>query len=241
MKKCWRIHLRRDLMRYISEGLTPNRVRRIEDHLLDCGECRDTVARLRSGQRFAAQLPRITPQRDAWNAIEAAIDQMDAPAARPAEPSANAARWRSRLFAPRFALAAVAGAILLAVVFVTLHRHAAPELEPSGLKSLEAVDWDEFHPVHIRDIESNTKPHVVAEGYVSEVRVNDEDGDLSFRLVDNLGEQERFIVCEIIDPIRLKPPAVGSRVRVYGVSRYDGEHDHNWYEVHPVLNIEVVR
>jgi hypothetical protein len=27
---------------------------------------------------------------------------------------------------------------------------------------------------------------------------------------------------------------------VYGVSRYDGQADHNWYEVHPVLNIEVV-
>lgn len=228
-------------MRYVTEGLTPNRVRRIEDHLLDCGECRDTVARLRSGQRFAAQLPRIMPQRDLWNAIEAAIDQTDTRAARPARPPRNTARWRNLLVAPRFALAAIAGIVLLSVVFITLHHRTAAEPEPAGLKSLEAVDWDEFHPVRISDIESNTKPHVVAEGYVSELRVNDEDGDLSFRLVDNLGEQERFIVCEIIDPIRLKPPTVGSRVRVYGVSRYDGEHDHNWYEVHPVLNIEVVR
>jgi hypothetical protein len=241
MMKCWQIIRRRDLMRYVTDELTPDRVRRIEDHLLNCGDCRDTVARLRSGQRFAVQLPRITPQRDVWDAIEAAIDQGDKRGARPARPTGSAARWRSRLLSPRFALAAIAGAMLLSVVFVTLHRRAAPEQGPAGLKFLEAVDWDEFHPVRISDIESNTKPHVVAEGYVSEVRVNDEDGDLSFRLVDNLGEQERFIVCEIIDPIRLKPPAVGSRVRVYGVSRYDGEHDHNWYEVHPVLNIEVVR
>ncbi|MEK6406526.1 MAG: hypothetical protein AABN34_06145 [Acidobacteriota bacterium] len=35
--------------------------------------------------------------------------------------------------------------------------------------------------------------------------------------------------------------AVGSRVRVYGVSRYDSQDNHNWYEVHPVLNIELVR
>ena len=239
--KCWRIIQRRELMRYVTDELTPDRVRRMEDHLLDCGDCRDTVARLRSGQRFAAQLPRITPQRDVWDAIEAAIDRDGAHPARDARTTWSAARWRSLLLTPRFALAAIAGAMLLSVVFVTLHRRAAPEPEPAGLKTLEAVDWDEFHPVRISDIESNTKPHVVAEGYVSEVRVNDEDGDLSFRLVDNLGEQERFIVCEIIDPIRLKPPAVGSRVRVYGVSRYDGEHDHNWYEVHPVLNIEVVR
>jgi hypothetical protein len=80
----------------------------------------------------------------------------------------------------------------------------------------------------------------MAEGYVSEVSVNDEDGDLSFKLVDDLGQPGPFIVCEIIDPIKLAAPAVGSRVRVYGVSRYDGQADHNWYEVHPVLNIEVV-
>jgi hypothetical protein len=241
MMKCWRTIRRRDLTRYVTDDLTPERVRRMEDHLLDCGDCRDMVARLRGGGRLASQLPRITPQRDVWEAIEAAIDQEDARTARDARTSKDAARWRGLLLNPRFALTAIVLAILLSAVFVTLHRRVAPEQEPAGLKMLEAVDWDEFHPVRISDIESNTKPHVVAEGYVSEVRVNDEDGDLSFRLVDNLGEQERFIVCEIIDPIRLKPPAVGSRVRVYGVSRYDGEHDHNWYEVHPVLNIEVVR
>jgi hypothetical protein len=199
------------------------------------------VSRLRSGQRFAAQLPRITPQRDIWNALEAAIDREGAAAAWPVRTLSAAAGWRSLLLNPRFALAAIGGAFLLSVLFATFYRHSVQEQEPSALKSLEAGDLREFHPVSIRDIESNTKPHVVAEGYVSEVRFDDKDGDLRFKLVDNLGEQERFIVCEIIDPIRLTPPTVGSRVRVYGVSRYDGEQDHNWYEVHPVLNIEVVR
>src|SRR6185295_10350376 len=97
MIKCWRINLRRDLMRYVTDGLTPNRARRVEDHLLDCGECRDTVARLRNGQRFAAQLPRIAPQRDVWARVEAAIDQIDAPSA---QPTGRAANWRSELFAP---------------------------------------------------------------------------------------------------------------------------------------------
>jgi len=231
---------RRELTRYVTDGLTPERVRRMEDHLLDCGDCRDAVARLRGGQRFAAHLPRVTPRRDVWDAIEAAIDREDVQPA-PSLPARRAVRWRAVLLNPRFALTAAAVMILSSAIFVAARFHAAAEQGPAGLKTLEAVDWDEFHPVNISDIERNTKPHVVAEGYVSEVRVNDEDGDLSFKLVDRLGEQDRFIVCEIIDPIRLKPPAVGSRVRVYGVSRYDGEHDHNWYEVHPVLNIEVVR
>ena len=241
MMKCWRTLRRRDLTRYVTDDLTPEHVRRMEEHLLDCGDCRDLVARLRGGQRLASQLPRVTPQRDIWEAIESAIDQQDTRAMRPARTIKGPARWRGRLLSPRFALTAMSVAILLCAVFVMLHRHAVTEQEPATLATLAAVDWDEFHPVSISEIERNTKSHVVAEGYVSEVRVNDEDGDLSFKLVDHLGEQERFIVCEIIDPIRLAPPAVGSRVRVYGVSRFDSERDHNWYEVHPVLNIEVVR
>ncbi|HEY9230685.1 MAG TPA: hypothetical protein VIS78_01025 [Blastocatellia bacterium] len=237
MMKCWPTIRRRELVRYVTEELTPGRVRHVEAHLLDCGACRDAVARLRSGQRFAAQLLQVKPQGDAWDAIEAAIDREDARRL----PATGGGDWGAMGFRPRVALAAIATVILLSVIFITLHRRAVSEEEPGGWPSLAAADWREFQPVRIGDIESNTKPHVVAEGYVSEVRIDDKDGDLTFKLVDNLNAQDRFIVCEIIEPIRLQPPAVGSRVRVYGVSRYDGEHDHNWYEVHPVLNIEVVR
>ncbi len=81
----------------------------------------------------------------------------------------------------------------------------------------------------------------MAEGYVSEIRYDEEDGDLVFKLVDDPHHAQPFIVCEIINPINLTPPAVGSRVRVYGVSRYDAKADHQWYELHPVLNIELAR
>lgn len=235
--KCWRINLRRDLVRYVTDELPADGVRRVEAHLLDCGDCRDAVAHLRSGQRFAAQLPRVKPQGDAWGRIEAAIDREDARR----EPATGGVGWRAVGFGPRLAFAAVAFVLLLSAVFIALHRRAASEEEPAGLPSFAAADWREFQPVSISGIGSNTKPHVVAEGYVSEVRIDEKDGDLTFKLVDNLDAQDRFIVCEIIEPIRLQPPAVGSRVRVYGVSRYDAERDHNWYEVHPVLNIEVVK
>ncbi|HJQ25426.1 MAG TPA: zf-HC2 domain-containing protein [Blastocatellia bacterium] len=236
MMKCWRFNLRRDLVRYVTDELTPGRVRRVEDHLLDCGECRDAAARLRSGQRLAAQLPQVTPQRDGWAAIEAAIDREDTRR----EPATRSAGWRARILTPRVVVAALIAVIFSSVIFITLHRRAVSEEEPGAPPSLAAADWREFQPVSIGDIESNTKPHVVAEGYVSEVRIDDKDGDLMFKLVDNLNAQDRFIVCEIIEPIRLQPPTVGSRVRVYGVSRYDAERNHNWYEVHPVLNIEVL-
>jgi len=181
-------------------------------------------------------MPRFTPRSDPWTAIESAIDS-----GRPAVSHAPVfAGWREVVLKPGFALAVIGVAALIAALLVASGRRAAGE-ERAGTLVAEALDLSEFHTVNIADIEQNRKPHVVAEGYVSEVRINDEDGDLTFKLVDDLGRPGPFIICEIIDPIKLAPPSVGSRVRVYGVSRYDGQTDHNWYEVHPVLNIEVVR
>ena len=249
MMKCWRIDIHRRFSLYLSGELPPDRVQRVEDPLLDCGTCRDRLAHLRLGHRLAMQMPRVTPARDPWDAIEAAIDREAASGAREKllAPGASslgplAAAWRKRLLNPAFALGliAIVMTVLLVVQSRPANRYAAPEQE-IGLATFEAIDRGEFHAVSISDIERNNKPHIVAEGYVSEVRVNDEDGDLSFKLVDSLQSEGPFIVCEIIDPIKLAPPPVGSRVRVYGVSRYDGQDNHNWYEVHPVLNIEVVR
>ena len=235
--KCWRIDLQRKYSLYLNGELDTNAVKRVEDHLLDCGSCRVRIAHLRNGHRLAQEMPRFTPERDPWTAIEAAIGA-EQPLS--SEAARGAPRWRELVFKPGFALAVIGVLALTAAVLVTSGRRARLE-ERSGTLIADALDLTEFHAVNIADIEQNQKPHVMAEGYVSEVRVNDEDGDLSFKLVDNLGHPGPFLICEIIDPIKLAPPSVGSRVRVYGVSRYDGQTDHNWYEVHPVLNIEVVR
>lgn len=233
--RCWRIDLRRGFAPYLNGELAPKAVKRIEDHLLDCGSCRTRLAHLRNGHRLARELPRFTPPRDPWTGIEAAID-IDRSAASPAPLLAD---WRAMVLKPGFAFAIIGAAALIASVFVASIRPAGGER--AGALVADALDLSEFHAVNIADMGQNGKPHVVAEGYVSEVRINDEDGDLSFKLVDDLGSSGPFIICEIIDPIKLTAPSVGSRVRVYGVSRYDGQLDHNWYEVHPVLNIEVVR
>jgi anti-sigma factor RsiW len=235
--KCWRIDLRRKFSLYVTGELEASAVKRVEDHLLDCGSCRTRLVRLRNGHRFAQEMPRFTPQRDSWTAIEGSIDaQQPIPI-----PKAWAAEsWRTLVFKPGFALAVIGVLALIAAVIVASNRRSPGE-EHAGSLIADALDFSEFKTVNIADIEQNRKPHVMAEGYVSEVRLNDEDGDLTFKLVDELGRPGPFIICEIIDPIKLAPPSVGSRVRVYGVSRYDGQADHNWYEVHPVLNIEVVR
>jgi hypothetical protein len=232
--KCLRFDLRRNFSLYLNGELEPNTVKRIEDHLLDCDSCRLRLARLRNGHRLAQEMPRFTPQRDPWTAIEAAIE------ARPAQIETRGVGWRELVSKPGFALGVIGLVALIAAVIVATDRRAPADQRATPLIA-EALDLSGFHAVSIADIEQNQKPHVMTEGYVSEVRVDDQDGDLRFKLVDELGRPGPFIVCEIIDPIKLKAPSVGSRVRVYGVSRYDGQADHNWYEVHPVLNIEVVR
>lgn len=232
--RCLRIDLRRSFSLYVTGELEAGAVKRVEDHLLDCGSCRTRVARLRNGHRLAQEMPRFTPPRDPWSAIEAAIE------ARPAPNDRRGVSWRGLVLKPGFALGVIGVAALIAAVLVASDRRSTRE-EPAGQLIADALDLSEFQTVSIAGIEQNQKPHVMAEGFVSEVRVDDEDGDLRFKLVDELGRPGPFIVCEIIDPIKLKAPSVGSRVRVYGVSRYDGQANHNWYEVHPVLNIEVVR
>lgn len=234
--RCWRVDLQRMFSLYLSGELKPDGVKRIEGHLLDCGWCRTRIAHIRNGHRLAQELPRFTPNSDSWTAIEAAISiSQPAPSAHRAVP-----RLRDFVVKPGFALAVIGIVALVAALLIASSKRAPQEEDAAGYMVAEALDLREFHTVNIADIEQNQKPHVMTEGYVSEVSVNDEDGDLSFKLVDDLGRPGPFIICEIIDPIRLNPPSVGSRVRVYGVSRYDGQADHNWYEVHPVLNIEVV-
>jgi anti-sigma factor RsiW len=234
--RCLRIDLQRRFSLYLNGELEPGSIKRIEGHLLDCGSCRTRLAHLRNGHRLAQELPRFTPPSDPWTAIEEAISV--------SQPAASTRRVVPRLresaLKPGFALAVIGIVALFAALLIASNKGASQEEESAGSMVAEALDLSEFHTVNIADIEQNQQPHVVAEGYVSEVSVNDEDGDLKFKLVDDLGRPGPFIICEIIDPIRLSPPSVGSRVRVYGVSRYDGQADHNWYEVHPVLNIELV-
>ena len=102
-------------------------------------------------------------------------------------------------------------------------------------------DRDAYRQVPLAQIPHTEEPHVSTIGYVSEVSVDEDEGDLTFKLVDNLQRPTHFVVCEIIPSIKMDTPPVGSRIRVYGVTRYDAKADHQWFEVHPVLDIEPVR
>jgi hypothetical protein len=234
--RCLRFDLWRNFTRYLDNELNAAKVSQIEDHLLDCNGCRARLARLRDGQRFATQLERRKPLGDHWEALAAALN--NAPLL-PEVTNARFTNWHSLRLSPWMAVGALGlMVIVLSAVLVTQNR------EPREIIATQIsgeMDLDEFHPVSISDIENNKRPHIVAEGYVSEINLSDEeDGDLKFKLVEDIERPSKFIVCEIISPIKIDPPIVGSRVRVYGVSRYDAGIGREWYEVHPVLNIEAV-
>ncbi|MEW6730235.1 MAG: zf-HC2 domain-containing protein [Acidobacteriota bacterium] len=240
---CWRIDLWRKMIYYLNEELSSQAVARLEAHLLDCGWCRARLARLRTGQRAAKQLSRITPPQNSWAAIEAAIandKQTDLDLAI-GKPGAISAWWRRPgLITPWAVGGALVISILIGSLFLIFNKQISLKSSETTMREFGIIDLDDFQTVSIADIERNTAPHIVAEGYVSEVRI-DRDGDRVFKLVEHLERPHPFIVCEIIQQIKLTPPEPGTRVRVYGVSRYDAKSDHRWYEVHPVLNIELVK
>ena len=223
---CWRIDFRRRRTRYADGELAAAEGARFEAHLLDCGQCRAAVVRLKRGRAHARLLARKAPRRDGWDAIAAALDAESAPARRPL----------LRLpVVPRPALVAVAAATVAINGLALAWSAGALTGNPVG-----AVDPGRFRTVRIEDMSRNTEPHVVAEGVVSDVRVDPSDGEVRFRLVESLHAPEPFVVCEVIGPYRIDPPRVGSRVRVFGVSRFDAKEAHRWYEIHPVLKVELL-
>jgi anti-sigma factor RsiW len=231
-------YFKRRLATYADGEASRRAAGRIEDHLVDCGDCRATLLRLRAGQQFAGQVPRRSVPPDQWEEIESLIDAEERRVVEPAKVRA-ASWWRpARVSVAAVLLALVSLSLLVVTVIMNRPSRTDSPGSPSGV--LSSLDLSDFHAVSISDIGRNTEPHVVAEGYVSDVRLDREDGDLVFKLVDDVRRPQPFIVCEIINPIKIDPPPVGSHVRVYGVSRYDGKADHQWYEVHPVLDIRVV-
>ena len=234
---CVRFDLKRDLVRYVDGELGTARVARVEAHLVDCASCRETVVALRDGRAFARAIEPVPARTNGWSALEAAMASGVTP--RAARPKLVVPRLVPRLSALALTGWTVAAAALAVNVWFVIGPRVMRALDRHEV-AVESgpVDLDGFQTVSVRDIQANTKPHIVAEGKVAEVRYDAEDGDLMFKLVDELDAQDHFIICEVIDPIRIAPPPVGSKVRVYGVSRFDPEEDHNWFEIHPVLSIE---
>ena len=102
-----------------------------------------------------------------------------------------------------------------------------------------------FHPVSISDLAAGdprhfakAHTHVQVSGWVT-YRKKEDDGDWHLRICDTpqirCMDRKHCIVAEIIPELPLTPPKRGEKVTLWGIYRYDGERNHNFVEIHPVI------
>jgi hypothetical protein len=239
---CWRFDLRRKFVPYLEGRLQPRQAKRLEKHMRDCQSCRAMFVRLRAGHQLAQRLRHLSPDgAHRVPEVEAMMDNIG-------EIAAGRHRWArawENLFYALTTPRVVQGLTVLVLVLLTLlvvsnRRVLFGERNGVTAKS-SALDFSDFHPLSIPEIQSNTQPHISTEGYVREMHVDKEERTLHFKLAEMPQGAGPFVVCEIISPMGMPLPREGSRVRVYGVARYDAQPGREWHEVNPVLNIAVLK
>lgn len=103
-------------------------------------------------------------------------------------------------------------------------------LTPSQLAAEDPAHW------------KKCRTHLSVTGFLT-YRKLEEDGDTHLRICETKveGMDRRWcIVAECIPSLPCKVPVLGSRIRVEGVSRFDAENGHRWFEIHPVEHLEVL-
>ncbi|MGO9274507.1 MAG: zf-HC2 domain-containing protein [Terriglobia bacterium] len=227
---CWHFGLRKKLLPYVEGGLEPWDVERVERHLLDCEWCRGLFVRLRSGHRWAQQLPSLVPEFATMNLVVEGGSSYR-----------SGGRvwldWFDRLTTTRGVAVLATVVVLQLGLLVASNRRLLFGQRGGASAVVGALDLSEFHQLGIRDLKLNTEPHIATQGYVRNVHADEEEGTVAFRLFEDRSGSGPFVVCEIMSPISMPAPREGSYVRVYGVARYDAQTQRNWYEVNPVLNI----
>jgi hypothetical protein len=228
---------------YLEGELPPGEAARVEKHLRDCEDCRVKFFRLRVGHQSARELRRLE---SAGPLPEPKFEDLMADLGR--TPSGRRRRWihawENWLYArttPRLVQGLFVLALVLAALLAISNRRILFRDRAGEEIKLQAMDPGDFYPLRIPDLASNTRPRIVTEGYVRDVRIDEEERTLHFKLAEIPQGAGPYIVCEIMSPIRMTLPREGSRVRVYGVARYDGQPGREWHEVNPVLNIAVLK
>lgn len=235
---CWRFDLRKRMLPYLEARLPECETARLERHLLDCESCRALLVRLRAGHQMAQRLASLEFEGAEAPDFESEIAGLEAAAASQGAMQSLAWRgWLDRLATPRMVTALSAVVLLQLGLLVVSNRGVLLGERSRTSIAAGAIDLAEFRQLTIPELKSNTQPHVATDGYVEDVHTDEEEGTVAFKLVQSPQNSPSFVVCEIMSPIQMAPPAEGSRVRVYGVERYDAQQDRKWYEVNPVLSI----
>jgi hypothetical protein len=234
---CWRPGLRKKLLPYVDDILTPPERASVESHLLKCASCRDVLWRRRMGRRMAQQIPRVSPAESSDAGFGALVTRLTE---RVEDRSRRSWNWHNtleRFATPRVVLVMAAVIIVQLAFFVLFNRKALLGERSIRSNGISYSYLHGFRSISIQNIRLDVQPHIATEGYVKNVHVDRREGVIAFRLVTQPNAMKPFIVCEIMRPMELASPKDGSHVRVYGVSRYDAQRGHEWYEVNPVLGI----
>jgi hypothetical protein len=80
--------------------------------------------------------------------------------------------------------------------------------------------------------------HVLTDGWATYVNTHEDDGDTHIRVCTqgygNQGmDRNHCIVTECIPEMPCAIPRYGERITVCGITRYDSERNHGWWEIHP--------
>ena len=240
---CLRVRLRRSFAAYLEGGLPPDAAARVEDHVRDCVRCRDDLSRMREGLRLARKLER--PGADDATRPPAFV----APGSRPVFPRAprrfrfhfaSADRF-ARLASPAALQTFMALALILAAVLAVTGRRTVFGDRAALLAKSSGLNIGDYHSLRIPDLPANTRPYIATEGYVRDVHLDPEERTLHFKLAEAAHGLGPFVICEILSPAGMAAPSEGSRVRVYGVARFDAQPGRQWYEVNPVLDFAVLK
>jgi hypothetical protein len=239
--KCRRFLLRRKFVPFLEGRLPIREAKRLEKHLVACERCRTLFKQSQAGHQLAQELQQLDP--DARRAPEYRAIKTDI-----GKQASGFRKWVRIWENGLYALMTTRGVKILLVLVLAL----AVVLAVSNWKIIfrersnipvhtSALDFSDFHPVSIAELGSNTRPHIMTEGYVRDVYVDTQEGTLHFKLAESAQGSGPFVVCEIISPVGMTLPREGNRVRVYGVARYDSQPGRMWCEINPVLNIALLK
>jgi hypothetical protein len=236
------LFLRRRFVPYLEGGISSCEAARLEKHLAGCRECGEFFTRLRAGHQAGRQFGRVGPEigqrppdfEELRADIGATLDRRSLPVR-------TGGNILHPLTTPLTVRALIALALALPVLLVLSNRIMLRRGGERAAMSSKARESRDFTPLRIKDFSSNTRSHVVTEGFVRDVYFDREEKTLHIKLVDVQQKAEPFVICEILSPGGMAIPREGSRVRVYGMARYDSQPGRGWHEVNPVMNIDVLK
>jgi hypothetical protein len=85
------------------------------------------------------------------------------------------------------------------------------------------------------------RTHAAVSGFVTQVR-KEENGDTNTRICDNPKvegmDRAHCFVAKCIPRLPCEVPRIGKPTTVSGITRYDAEVGHHWWEIHPVERVE---